>query len=144
MKLRIDNELLAEEFFEDTCLLGIVAPIVPHQFIWNINRGLNFDFRLNNDLEIQLAKKNRNYFFTLYEYREPFVSLTYYLYENLNDGEYLVPEFRHLDYLWLSKGDIPNREDELLLIQDLKKIPGVQLVVELNNEKIINKQHLIF
>jgi hypothetical protein len=144
MKLKIDNELLAEEFFEDTCLLGIVAPIVPHQFIWNINRGLNFDFRLNNDLEIQLAKKNRNYFFTLYEYREPFVSLTYYLYENLNDGEYLVPEFRHLDYLWLSKGDIPNREDELLLIQDLKKIPGVQLVVELNNEKIINKQHLIF
>lgn len=144
MKLKIDNELLAEEFFEDTCLLGIVAPIVPHQFIWNINRGLNFDFRLNNDLEIQLAKKNRNYFFTLYEYREPFVSLTYYLYENLNDGEYLVPEFRHLDYLWLSKGDIPKREDELLLIQDLKKIPGVQLVVELNNEKIINKQHLIF
>jgi hypothetical protein len=144
MKLKIDNELLAEEFFEDTCLLGIVAPIVPHQFVWNINRGLNFDFRLRNDLEIQLMKKNRNYFFTVFEYNEPFLSLSYYLYKNLNDGEYLVPEFRNLDYLWLSKGDIPGREEELLLIQDLRKIPGVQLVVELNNEKIINKQHLIF
>jgi len=144
MKLKIDNELLAEEFFEDTCLLGIVAPLAPHQFVWNINHGLNFDFRLKNDLEIQLTKKNRNYFFTVYEYQEPFLSLSYYLYKNLNDGEYLVPEFRHLDYLWLSKGDIPGREEELLLVQDLKKIPGVQLVVELNNEKIINKQHLIF
>jgi hypothetical protein len=99
---------------------------------------------LKNDLEIQLTKKNRNYFFTVYEYQEPFLSLSYYLYKNLNDGEYLVPEFRHLDYLWLSKGDIPGREEELLLVQDLRKIPGVQLVVELNNEKIINKQHLIF
>jgi len=144
MKLKIDNELLAEEFFEDTCLLGVVAPLVPHQFVWNINHGLNFDFRLKNDLEIQLTKKNRNYFFTVYEYQEPFLSLSYYLYKNLNDGEYLVPEFRHLDYLWLSKGDIPGREEELLLVQDLRKIPGVQLVVELNNEKIINKQRLIF
>jgi hypothetical protein len=27
MKLKIDNESLAQEFFEDSLLLGIVAPI---------------------------------------------------------------------------------------------------------------------
>jgi hypothetical protein len=29
------------------------------------------------------------------------------------------------------------------LIADIRNIPGVQLVVELTNEKIKNKQHLI-
>ena len=33
MKLKIDNELLAEEFFEDTFLLGIMAPVESHQFV---------------------------------------------------------------------------------------------------------------
>ena len=60
------------------------------------------------------------------------------------DGEYLLPEFKHLDYLWLSKGDLPDSEGEKALISDVRSIPGVQLVIELNNEKIRNKQHLIF
>jgi hypothetical protein len=69
--------------------------------------------------------------------------LEYYLYKNQFDGEYLLPEFKHLDYLWLTKGDLPVEEDEKKLIADIRNIPGVQLVVELTNEKIKNKQHLI-
>ncbi|MFN8265374.1 MAG: IPExxxVDY family protein [Chitinophagaceae bacterium] len=143
MRLKIDNELLVEEFFEDTHLLGIMAPMESHQFVWQVNQGLRFDFRINNDIEIQLKKKNRNYFFAVFQYSEPHRTLYHYLYKNHFDGEYLLPEFKHLDFLWLTKGDLPNEDEFKELVSGLRKIQGVQLVTELTNEKIKNKQHLI-
>ena len=146
MKLRIDNETLAREFFEDSILLGIVAPIKDYQLSWQLNQLLGFDFRLNNDFEIQLKRKTRTYFFSIYEYKIPSVSLTHYLYNNQFDGEYLLPEFKHLDFLWLIKGEGEpvSSEEQKNLIQSIKMLPGVQLVIEMTNEKIKNKQHLIF
>ena len=143
MKLKIDNETLAQEFFEDAILLGIVAPIKDYQFSWKLNQLLGFNFRVNNDIEIQLKKKQRKYFFSIYEYQVPSTSLTHYLYNNQFDGEYLLPEFKHLDFLWLIKGDVVQAEDLKILIQAIKSLAGVQLINELTSEKIKNKQHLI-
>jgi hypothetical protein len=144
MKLKIDNETLAQEFFEDAILLGIVAPIKDYQFSWQLNQLLGFNFRVNNDIEIQLTKKQRKYFFAIYEYQVPSSSLTHYLYNNQFDGEYLLPEFKHLDFLWLIKGDFFAAEELKNLIQSIKSLSGVQLINEMTNEKIKNKQHLIF
>jgi hypothetical protein len=144
LKLKIDNETLAQEFFEDAILLGIVAPIKDYQFSWQLNQLLGFNFRVNNDIEIQLTKKQRKYFFAIYEYQVPSSSLTHYLYNNQFDGEYLLPEFKHLDFLWLIKGDFFATEELKNLIQSIKTLPGVQLINEMTNEKIKNKQHLIF
>src|SRR6478672_9941735 len=105
MKLKIDNEALAEEFFEESVLLGIVAPVKDYFLCWHLNKVLGFNFRINNDLEIQLTKKKRTYFFSVYEYTLSSTALTHYLYDNQFDGEYLLPEFKHLDFLWLIKGD---------------------------------------
>ena len=102
------------------------------------------DFRINNDIEIQLSKRERNYFFAVYEFSEPTGSLSHYLYNNRFDGEYLLPEFKHLDFLWLMKGDIVNEESLQQTINDIKQISGVQLVIELTNQKIRNKEHLVF
>ena len=144
MKLKIDNETLAEEFFEDTRLMGIVAPVNDYAFIWHINENLGFKFRINNSLEIQLKKKDRNYFFSIYEYQVGGCCLVHYLYNNQYDGEYLLPEFKHLDFLWLAKGEAMEDDEVKGLQQSLKLLPSVQLVTEMTNEKIRNKQHLIF
>lgn len=143
MKLKIDNETLAQEFFECTRLLGIVAPVKDYQFTWHINQILGFKFRINNNLEIQLKKKERNYFFSIYEYEVPACTLVHYLYNNQYDGEYLLPEFKHLDFLWLVKGEEMEDEELYTLQQSIKSLPGVQLVNEMTHEKIKNKQHLI-
>lgn len=144
MKLKIDNVTLAEDFFETTRLLGIVAPVKDYLFTWNVNQYLGFNFRINNSIEIQLRKKERNYFFSIYEYPVPSSCMVHYLYNNQFDGEYLLPEFKHLDFLWLTKyDDIP--DDQLQsLMQVIRTLPGVQLVTEMTHEKIKNKQHLIF
>ena len=68
----------------------------------------------------------------------------HYLYNNYHDGEYLLPEFKHLDFLWLLKDDYVTDEFVGNLLYSLKSINGVQLVVELTNEKIKNKEHLVF
>jgi hypothetical protein len=143
-KLSLNNHELAEEFFEDTRLLGIMAPVKDYQFCWQLNHALGMDFRINHDIEIQLKRKKRDYFFTVFEYGEPTGSLCYYVYNNQDDGEYLLPEFRHFDFLWLMKGDIVS--DELLqqTVNAIRGIAGVQLVAELTNEKIRNKENLVF
>jgi len=144
MKLKIDNDALAEEFFEDSLLLGIMAPVKDYQFSWHLNQVLGFDFRLNNELEIKLSKKQRTYFFAVYEYQIAGVNLSHYLYCNKFDGEFLLPELKHLDFMWLLKGDTPNTEELKDLMQGIRTVPAVQLVTEMTNEKIKNKQHLIF
>ena len=144
MKLVLDTKDLTDGFFEETKLLGIMAPVKNYQFCWQLNRLLGIDFRVNSELEIQLSKKHRNYFFAVYEYPEPTSCLTHYLYNNQFDGEYLLPEFKHLDFLWLLKGDYVPDSDLQELVQSIRGINGVQLVVELTNEKIRNKEHLIF
>lgn len=143
-KLALNNQELAEEFFEDTRLLGIMAPVKDYQFCWQLNGVLRMDFRINNEIEIQLKRKKRDYFFSVYEYCELTGTLGYYVYNNKFDGEYLLPEFKHFDFLLLMKGDVVS--DELLLqtINSIKTINGVQLVAELTNEKIKNKEHLVF
>ena len=144
MKLKIDNTALTNDFFEDTHLLGIVAPIKDYYFCWQLNQILHFDFRNNAQIEIQLTKKGRQYYFGMYEYNIPASELYHYLYNNQFDGEYLLPEFKHLDFLWLMKGETVDDNELKSLIQSVRSLPGVQLVTEMTNEKIKNKQHLIF
>ena len=144
MKLKIDNEVMVDEFFANTRLLGIVAPIEQYRFCWHLNQMLNFNFRINNNIEIQLNKKARKYFFPIYEYGEQGGTIKHYLYNNEDDGEYLLPELKHLDFLWLIKDDVMHDDDMGLIIRSIRTIHSVQLITELTNEKIKNKQHLIF
>lgn len=143
-KLILDTQDITDGFFEDTRLLGIMAPMKDYQFCWQVNNILGVDFRVNNDIEIQLKKKNRNYFFSLFEYHEPATALEHYIYNNQFDGEYLLPEFKHLDFLWLMKGDIVTDDMLQQQTENIKSIHGIQLVMELTNEKIRHKEHLVF
>jgi len=143
-KLTLDNRELTEMFFEDTRVLGIMAPVKDYQFCWHINGSTGLDFRLNHELEIKLVRKKRDYFFSLYEYNEPSKFLSHYIYSNHFDGEYLLPEFKHLDFLWLMKGDEVCDEALQETILTIRSIRNVQLVTELATDKITNKENLVF
>ena len=143
-KLILDTKEMTEGFFEDTRLLGIMAPLKDYQFCWHLNNSIGLNFRLNSDLEIPLLRKGRNYFFTVYEYNEPTRFLSHYLYNTKFDGEYLLPEFKHLDFLWLMKGDAVADETMQETIQAIKSFNGVQLVTEIPIEQVKNKENLVF
>ena len=143
MKLVLDNVALTDDFFTDTRLIGIIAPVKNYHFCWQLNNLLGYNFRLDTDIDKQLRKKKRQYLFSVYRHDETDF-LRFYLFHNHCDGEYLLPEFRHLDFLWLIKDDIMQEEDVTALIGSIRTIPAVQLITEMTNEKIKNKQHLIF
>ena len=143
MKLKLDTSAMVEDFFDDARILGIVAPLPDYRFIWHINKILGHKFRVNHGSEVKLIKKKREYFFSVFEYQMPSCSLCYYLYNNQDDGEYLLPEFKNLDFLWLTKGDIVTDEELNILQQCLRSIPSVQLVTEMSSDKIKNKDYLI-
>ncbi len=142
-KLTLNIDEITDDFFAGTRLLGIVVSAKNYRFCWQVNNSLGFNFRLDSDIEIELKKKGRTYFFPIYHYNEPNNSLHHYIYHNHYDGEFLLPEFRHIDFLWLLKGDEVEDSQCLQLIQSLKDIAGVQLVTELTNEQIKNKGNLV-
>ena len=144
MRLKLDLNELSAEFFRETRLIGIVAPIKDYQLCWQINQFLTIDFRNNNDIEIQLKRKQRDYYFAVFQYCEPATSLVHYLYNNQFDGEYLLPEFRHLDFLYLLKGDIVDTAFFHQLMNTIKTITGVQFVMEIAHDMVKNKAHMIF
>ncbi len=144
MKLKLNQNIVTEEFFEDCHLIGIVAPIKEYSFIWHINQKLGLNMRLNNGNEIQLLKKKRSYFFSIFEYKLAQVKLEYYVYCNKCDGEYLLPEFKNLDYLWLTRDDNINEESTKNLIQAIRQLPSVQMVSSLSHVNLKNREYLIF
>ena len=143
MKLTLDNEALTEDFITDTRLLGIMAPVKNYHFCWLLNRMLGYNFRLDTDIEKPLRKKKRQYHFSVYQHKEDDF-LNFYLFHNHCDGEFLLPEFRHIDFLLLMKGDYVDDSKCNGIISAIKSIEAVQMVVELTNEQIKNKEHLVF
>ena len=143
-KLKLNTDGIEDDFFSGTHLLGIMTPVKNYRFIWQVNANTGFDFRLNTDVEIQLKRKGRNYFFSVYQFCQTECELEHFIYHNQFEGEYLLPEFKHLDFLWLMRGNVITDEDFLIVQNKLKTIEGTQLVTELSQEKIKNKGNLIF
>ena len=143
-KLKLNIDGIEDDFFSGTHLLGIMTPVKNYRFIWQVNANTGFDFRLNTEVEIQLKRKGRNYFFSVYQFWQTECELEHFIYYNQFEGEYLLPEFKHLDFLWLMRGNVVTDEDFLSVQNKLKAIEGTQLVTELTQEKIKNKGNLIF
>ena len=143
-KLKLNVDGIEDDFFTGTHLLGIMSLIKNYRFIWQVNNYTGFDLRLNADAEIQLKRKNRNYFFQVYQFCQTECELEHFVYFNQFEGEYLLPEFKHLDFLWLMRSNLNNEEEVTNLQTKLKAIESIQLVAELTHEKIKHKGNLIF
>jgi hypothetical protein len=142
--LKLDMDGMEGDFFVGSRLLGIMAPVKGYRFCWQLNRQMRLDFRITNQIEIPMMRKKREYFFTVYECPEPNKTIVHYLYNNQYDGEFLLPEFRHLDFFWLLKGDEISDLWMQEIMDSIKSIAGVQLVTELTHAKIRHREHLIF
>ncbi|HRH59197.1 MAG TPA: IPExxxVDY family protein [Chitinophagaceae bacterium] len=143
-KFTLDITELTEDFFSDIRLLGLQSTAKSYRFCWLLNNTMGYNFRLNSDIEAHVQKKRRHYFFPVYQHTETGSTLHHYIYCNQYDGEYLLPEFKHLDFLWLMKGDTITDEQCRQLMQTLRSMNGVQLVMEITSDQIKNKGNLIF
>ncbi len=141
MKHKLDIEQISDNFFEKTRILGIATSLKNYQFCYHIEKSIQINFQTSKDLQIPLEKNKRAYSFTVYEFYQSSFFVEHFLFSNKNDGESLLPELPHLDFIWLIKGDYIE-QNFITLQQQLKNINGVQLVTEVPQEKIKSRDNL--
>lgn len=144
MYLKLDDQIVFDEFFSDAKIIGVVAPMRDYYFCWRLNNDLFFDFRINNEIEIEFKRKGRSYFFSIYHFEDRHLDLSHYIYNNHFDGEFLLPELRHFDFIWLIKGDSVSVEYLNNMLTMVKNIQVVQLITEVNLINVKNKANLLF
>ncbi len=144
MKLKISNDDLTDEFFSNANVIGIVSTLKGYKFCWSLNHHLSLDFRLHPDMEVQLEKRRIFYYFNIYAYDDLDMNSSHLLYENESKGEYLVPEFKHLDYLWLVRSEDDNTVTIINnLLERLRKLDIIQMATNMQLGNIKSKENLI-
>jgi hypothetical protein len=144
--LKLDLQDITEDFFANTHILGIVAPLPDYQFCWYLNNVFGLDFRKKTDTIITVIRTDRHNIFNLYEYNDPSIQVSHYLYYNKYEGDFLLPEYKNFDFLWLIKSD--NEDFEQIDLRDIVKsinnLSEVQLVTEIPLKKLKSKKDLMF
>jgi len=142
-KFRLATYKAVDDFFNDARMIGIISRQKEYQLCWEVNRTLGFKFKMNNKLEVMLLKKDKKCFFTVYEFEERMRFTTHYLYNNHYKAEYLIPELKHMDYIWLIKGDYYSDDEVGWLMDAIRKINNMQLITLINPAELKSRENLV-
>ncbi len=137
----LNNSIIIEEFFENTQLLLIKSTLYSHALCWQLNYYHGYYFYLSiQPTFIQRSYKHLNTYYKIYYYVDKLNQIEHYLYENKSNEEYLIPHYKHIDYLWLIKGDTSYISDYVINIKNfLINIDNISLVQLVDNFQSIKK-----
>lgn len=154
LKLKLNEREMADDFFEDTCLLGIASSLPPYRLCWVLNDHFDINLTCEPDMTLELAEKDKPYmnkgiqtenvayFYTVYEYQLPNSCHRYLLYQLKNNNVSLLPDFKKIDYLWLIQ-TADSIEDTRDIADELRKIPDVLFTQVIEPSQIKNPQSLL-
>ncbi len=142
-RLKLISDPAFDDFFKDSRLLGIVSSQKQYHLCWQINRALHLNFRMNSELEAIIRKNGKRCFFQIYEYDEPLRFTFHYLYSNHYKGEYLIPELKHIDFLWLLKGTYYDEPEINTLMNDIRRLHTVRMVMPLQASGLKSRSNLV-
>jgi hypothetical protein len=157
----LDIGEMKENFFADTAMIGIATVLPGHRFCWLLNRYFDTNFEnipdnticmgesksgketvnylssngQGNMFEQHKQEKEDLYFFPTYSHQIPNSSYSYMLYQLKCGKRPLLPEAKHLDFLWLIQTAEP-QHDAHIILDELRKIPEIQLVQELTTDQL--------
>jgi hypothetical protein len=123
-------------------LLGIVSQEKAHRLVWFINKELSYQFVHDGELvmyedELPVAA------YTRYAFVDEINHLEFFIIENKDESSYLIPELRTVDFFMMVKGAL-DFLDIKTLITNMKPIEPIQLITEIDHQKLKSKQNLIF
>jgi len=142
-KLVLDTTAMAEEFFSDTALTGIVCALPAYRFMWLLNERLDMNFMRNPDMDVMIqSSKGKEHYFSVYQYCTPLNGCQHLMYQLKSDKETLLPEVKQLDYLWLIQSATAE-EDARAIIHHMRDIGEIQLAQLLSLDKLKNQNNLL-
>jgi len=140
----LNLEIMLEDFFEDSAMLGLVCSLLPYRLCWFLNAYLNFSFirTPENDVQMTKGKNQTPLCFPVYQMVDELNQSQIILYGNRCDKFALVPELKKIDYFLLFKSAVCQSESKKYQTL-LGQIPDIQLVRELDYSTIKNVGNLM-
>ncbi len=126
-------------------VLGIVADVKEYTMAWLCDRWLHTQMERLPDITFEF-KRGETMYISNYISEHDFATLRLIrnrAFEHQGVQVWLLPEFKHLDYLLYIKTEIdwPNVEHMML---ELKAIKGITFVQRLHVDEIKSKENLLF
>ncbi|MBS1783404.1 MAG: IPExxxVDY family protein [Bacteroidetes bacterium] len=142
-KLTLDQDIVCQNFFAETALIGIASALQSHLFCWTVNRYFDYFFSRDLDSEICIPSTTAESFvYPVYKYDLPFANRSHTIYKLKDENESLMPEVKRLDYLWLVNS-ISSDTDAAEIVSHLKKINGIQLAQILEPNRLQSLANLV-
>ena len=141
-KLILNMAAMQEDFFADTAMIGIATAMPAYHLCWELNRHFDINFERDPEQNIISQKKDNQYYFPIYQCVFPNSNHKYLLYKLKNGPETLLPEAKHLDYVWMVQ-TANSGHDATDIARELKKIPDVQLAQILTNDQLKSLNNLL-
>jgi hypothetical protein len=108
-----------------------------------INKGLNFNFLRDDDLELDAFNGLPKSFFSFFKYHWESSETEFFFIGNKGSDGYLIPEMNKTDYLLMIKNYIDDNDlDDIIL--KLNKIPEIVAAVKVDPKKIKSRENLLF
>lgn len=155
------------EYDYDFVLIGISSHEKDYRFCWALNNKLKLELVKIDSLEIKGKKQITPSFFSFFAFEDEDQFKEYSVLANLSESksmalvennlfetgerkqgsqtenEYLVPEHKQLNYLFIIRGEMEDEEVEAL-IKQIKEIDIILTAVRIDPKGLKSKQNLIF
>jgi len=160
----LDVGEMRDSFFAESALIGVSAAIPAYRFCWLVNKILDMCFENvpENLIEMNETRsgketfkqggrqlqvsmfdstpepdndKTDKYFFSTFLHKVPNSSHSHLLYQLKSGKKTLLPEAKHLDYLWLVQTAEPEH-DAHIIMERLRVIPTFQLVQAIDSDLV--------
>lgn len=127
----------------DFLLIGISSHAKIYRLCWSLNQAMNLKL-VNSNLSIELLdKKNKTkQNFEIYQYMDEESRINFHVIANKNMNGFLLPEFKHIDYIMLLKENIMINVDDVIV--RLRKSDQVLTAFEIKTEDVKSIENLLF
>ena len=142
--LKIDLSILEDDFFNGVHLIGISSALQCFELCLQLNKKMGYKLKLNPSIQLEYLKNNRKYYFKVYQTNDLKNQVKHYLYVNVDDGQYLMPEIKNVDYIFMVKSNFTNNEYFNKILQNIKSFSFIQLAFEINIKQLKNPSNLLF
>lgn len=128
--------------YPDLTILGLSSQLRDYRLAFFLNRETGINLVKIKDVPVYSEKEDCLFDFPLFTCYEPARRLNYYLMGNNNAGNRMVPAYKQADYILMINGQVDS-EISVKLNTSIRKIPGLQMVFNLENDKIKNLEGIM-
>jgi hypothetical protein len=134
--LQLNHTAVEEDFFDDLKMLCLICPHEPYHLAWHINRNIPIDFKRSPDQDILIGGN----YYIVYEFIEENNQILHYLLATRCKTNYILPELKNIDFIWMIKGG--HKVDEYIkkLPDMVKTLMGVIDCRVIDHKKLSNRK----